>query len=76
METEPISTIEQVKELVSEKKYKEREALISAAMFEFPHDAVPHNLMGLMLESMDLLQRLCNRRRHWQAHKTPRGFFP
>lgn len=53
METELISTIEQVKALVSEKKYRECEALISAAMFEFPHDAVPHNLMGLMLESKD-----------------------
>lgn len=50
MEKELISTIEQVRELMHERKYEECEALISTAMFEYPHDAVPHNLMGLMLE--------------------------
>ncbi len=53
MEKDLVSTIEQAKELISEKKYLECEALICAAMFDYPHDAVPHNLMGLMLESRD-----------------------
>ncbi|MEA4966256.1 MAG: hypothetical protein VB055_10585 [Oscillospiraceae bacterium] len=51
MEKDLVSTIVQAKELISEKKYPECEALICAAMLEYPHDAVPHNLMGLMLES-------------------------
>jgi len=51
MEKDLISTIEQAKELISERKFKECEALICTAMFEYPHDAVPHNLMGLMLEN-------------------------
>jgi hypothetical protein len=53
MEDELISTIEQAKALITEKKYKECEALICAAMFEHPHDAIPHNLMGLLLENED-----------------------
>lgn len=51
MECDLMSTIKQAKEMISEKKYRECEALICTAMFEHPHDAVPHNLMGLLLES-------------------------
>lgn len=51
MEKDLISIIEQAKELINNEKYKECEVLISTAMFDFPHDPVPHNLMGLMLES-------------------------
>lgn len=51
MEKDLMSTIEQVKNLIHEQKYKECEALISTAMFEYPHDPIPHNLMGLLLES-------------------------
>ena len=50
MEKDLISVIEQVKGFISQKKYRECEALICTAMFEHPHDAVPHNLMGLLLE--------------------------
>ncbi len=46
-----MSTIEQAKGLIAERKFKECEALICTAMFEHPHDPIPHNLMGLMLES-------------------------
>jgi len=53
MEDEFISTIEQVKEFIAGKKFKECEALICTAMFEHPNDAVPHNLMGLLLESQN-----------------------
>jgi len=51
MEKDLMPTIEQAKEFISEKKYQECEALICTAMFEYPSDAVPHNLMGLLLES-------------------------
>ena len=50
MEDGLMSLIEQAKELIIEKKYKECEVLICTAMFEHPHDAIPHNLMGLLLE--------------------------
>lgn len=50
MEKELTSTIQQAKNLISQKKYRECEALICTAMFEHPHDAIPHNLMGLLLE--------------------------
>ena len=43
--------IDQSRRLIEEKKYRECEAAISTGMFEHPHDAVPHNLMGLLLEN-------------------------
>lgn len=46
--------INQTKKLINQKKFNECEAIICTAMFENPHDAVPHNLMGLMLESEGL----------------------
>ncbi len=48
-----MSTIEQTKELIDERKFKECKALICTAMFKHPHDAVPHNLMGLSLKNED-----------------------
>lgn len=51
MEKELMPAIMQAQELIRERRYKECEAVICAAMFEYPHDAVPHNLMGLLLES-------------------------
>lgn len=51
MEKDLMPTIGQAKALISQKKYQECEALICTAMFENPHDAIPHNLMGLLLES-------------------------
>lgn len=51
MEDDFRSTIEQVRELIADRKYKECEALICNLMFEHPHGAIPHNLMGLLLES-------------------------
>lgn len=53
MEDDFMPTIKQAKELIADKKYKECEALVCTSMFEHPHDAIPHNLMGLLLESED-----------------------
>lgn len=43
--------INQTKKLISQRNFNECEAVICTSMFENPHDAVPHNLMGLMLEA-------------------------
>lgn len=50
MEDSLLSVIKEVKELILQKRFKECEAIICTAMFEYPHEAIPHNLMGLMLE--------------------------
>jgi Flp pilus assembly protein TadD len=42
--------IAQAKTLIRQQKYAECEALVCTAMFQHPHDPVPHNLMGLLLE--------------------------
>ena len=42
--------ISEVKEMIQSKYYKECEALISSLMLESPHSALPHNLMGILLE--------------------------
>ncbi len=47
-------TIEQVKDLILKKEYKKSEALICTAMFQYPDSPIPHNLMGLLLESKNL----------------------
>jgi len=64
MESEFISIIVQAREFIAEKKFNECEALICAAMFEHPHDAVPHNLMGLLLEKQN---RHAEAMRHFRA---------
>lgn len=50
MECDFLTTIVDVKDLILQKRFSECEAILAAAMFEHPHDAVPHNLMGLLLE--------------------------
>ena len=50
MEYELLPDIEQAKSLMEKKEYSACEALLSTLMFQHPHDAVPHNLMGLLLE--------------------------
>ena len=42
--------ISEVKEMIQSKYYKECEALISSLMLKSPHSALPHNLMGILLE--------------------------
>ena len=52
--------IGQAKEMISRREFDACEALLSTAMFQSPHSAVPHNLMGLLLE---------HKRRHEDAMK-------
>jgi hypothetical protein len=50
MEEEMNDIIAQAKLLMNERQFGECEVLLSTAMFQYPHSAVPHNLMGLLLE--------------------------
>ena len=50
MEEELGELIGQVKELIARREFDACEALLATAMFQNPHSAVPHNLMGLLLE--------------------------
>jgi Flp pilus assembly protein TadD len=52
--------IASAKELIDRREFDACEALLSTAMFQSPHSAVPHNLMGLLLE---------HKRRHEDAMK-------
>jgi Flp pilus assembly protein TadD len=54
METELLEGIGTAKKLIGHGKYLECEAIIATLMFNHPHDPIPHNLMGLMYEAMDL----------------------
>lgn len=49
--TEDIELIQQVKQMILQNRFEECEAIISTAMFQNPHSAVPHNLMGLLYEN-------------------------
>lgn len=40
-----------IKEMISNRQYKECERIISKNMGTYPHSPVPHNLMGIVLES-------------------------
>ena len=60
MSEELLDLIEQTKGMISRREFEACEALISTAMFQNPHSAVPHNLMGLLLEK---------RRKHEDAMK-------
>lgn len=42
--------IAEVKKMIHSQYYKECEALISSLMLDNPHSALPHNLMGILLE--------------------------
>jgi hypothetical protein len=50
MEEELGELIGQVKEMIAHREFDACEALLATAMFQSPHSAVPHNLMGLLLE--------------------------
>lgn len=41
---------EKCRQLISQRKYGQCQKEIEAAMAENPHDAVPHNLMGILME--------------------------
>jgi Flp pilus assembly protein TadD len=42
--------INEIKEMIQNQYYQECEALISSLMLNHPHEAFPHNLMGILLE--------------------------
>ena len=50
MEEELLDLIAKAKEMISRREFDACEALLATAMFQSPHSAVPHNLMGLLLE--------------------------
>ena len=50
MEDEFGDLIVKAKEMISHREFDACEALLATAMFQSPHSAVPHNLMGLLLE--------------------------
>ena len=50
MEEELGDLIRSAKDLISRREFEACEALLSTSMFQHPHSAVPHNLMGLLLE--------------------------
>lgn len=50
MEDELGDLIARAREMISQREYDACEALLATAMFQNPHSAVPHNLMGLLLE--------------------------
>ena len=52
--------IANAKAMISKREFDACEALLATAMFQNPHSAVPHNLMGLLLEK---------KRRHEDAMK-------
>ena len=60
MEDELGDLITKAKEMIGHREFDACEALLATAMFQSPHSAVPHNLMGLLLEK---------KRRHEDAMK-------
>ena len=60
MEEELQALVAEAKEMIGRREFEACEALLATAMFQNPHSAVPHNLMGLLLEK---------RRRHEDAMK-------
>ena len=60
MEDELGDLIAKAKEMIEHREFDACEALLATAMFQSPHSAVPHNLMGLLLEK---------KRRHEDAMK-------
>ena len=60
MEEELHDLVAEAKEMIGRREFEACEALLATAMFQSPHSAVPHNLMGLLLEK---------RRKHEDAMK-------
>ena len=50
MDEELNDLIAKAKEMIEHREFDPCEALLAIAMFQNPHSAVPHNLMGLLLE--------------------------
>ncbi len=50
MTEELADLITQAKEMIERREFDACESLLATAMFQSPHSAVPHNLMGLLLE--------------------------
>ena len=50
MDEELNDLIAKAKEMIEHREIQPCEALLATAMFQNPHSAVPHNLMGLLLE--------------------------
>ena len=50
MDEELFDLIAKAKDMINHNEFDACEALLATAMFQSPHSAVPHNLMGLMLE--------------------------
>lgn len=50
MDEELNDLIAKAKEMIEHREFDPCEALLATAMFQNPHSAVPHNLMGLLLE--------------------------
>lgn len=50
MEEELGEMIGKAKDMIDHREFDACEALLATAMFQNPHSAVPHNLMGLLLE--------------------------
>jgi hypothetical protein len=50
MDEELGDLIANAKDMISHREFDACEALLATAMFQSPHSAVPHNLMGLLLE--------------------------
>ena len=50
MDEELNDLIAKAKEMIEHHEFDPCEALLATAMFQNPHSAVPHNLMGLLLE--------------------------
>lgn len=56
----------QCKRLIKLGQYEECEKVICHAMFEHPHSALPHNLMGILLEKEN---RHVEAMKHFRAAK-------
>lgn len=50
MDEELLDLIVKAKDMIERREFDACEALLATAMFQNPHSAVPHNLMGLLLE--------------------------
>lgn len=50
MEEELGDLIKKAKDMIRQREFGACEVLLATAMFQNPHSAVPHNLMGLLLE--------------------------
>ena len=64
MEEELMPEIERARCLIDGREFTACEAMLSCMMFDHPHAAVPHNLMGLLLEKEG---RHADAMRHFRA---------